>query len=172
MNKVKQILATLVLATAPFLTAGVVAADSCGVGFTGPNSDNVCTKTETYECSVNEDNTVTVDNGNTQISVTGDANDNDNTEGGGSLSGSATNSNGTTFDITVTNRNVCTLVTSVPATPTPTPTPTKVTPTATAQPAVLADTASDTAPQILAMFGAAAVVIAAGSLVVTRLIKR
>lgn len=167
MKKVKHLLATFILAAAPFLTAGVVLADSCDIGFTGPNSQNMCVQTKTFECTVNTNNTVTIDNDNTQIAVTGDATN------GGALTGSITNSNGAVLDLTVTNSNTCTLVTNVPATPTPTPEkPTKVTPTKSVEPAVLADTASDNLPQVLVMLGAVAVVIVAATFGVSRIIKR
>jgi membrane-bound inhibitor of C-type lysozyme len=119
MKKLKQTLVAGALLAMPVIastTAG--AASTCQIGYTGPNSNNLCTSTTTYQCEVVNDTTVKVTNDNTQISVSGSATNGGNTNGGNAQTGSATNSNGTTFTATVVN-NECSVVATVPATTTP-----------------------------------------------------
>lgn len=100
------------------LAAGTSAyADTCQVGYTGPDSRNICTSTTTQSCVVTNDNTVDVDGTNVQLSSSGSATSGGNTSGGTAQSGSATNTNGTTINVTVTNPGSCTVTRSVPATP-------------------------------------------------------
>lgn len=176
MKKLKQLLAVAVIIAAPFATAGVAAADSCAEGYTGPNSENLCVSVRTYTCTVNNENTVTIDQTNDQVAVSGDSGNGGNNNGGGAQSGSATNDNNVTFNVTVENGEVCTVVATVPATPETPETPPKeetpVTPTETAKPAVLASTASDSTPQLLLALGAVAAAIAGGLYVTARLAKR
>jgi len=165
----KKILSIVVLAAGvvlPFAFSSNAFAASCPVGFTGPNSANICTSVTAYQCSIKNDTTVDVVNQNVQIAVSGNAA----AGGAGSVgdvkTGSATNSNGTTFTAKVTN-GACTVAATVPATPTPTPTPTQaptkqtVTAPKPASAAALPDTSSSNAPLLIggsiALLGAAAV---------------
>jgi hypothetical protein len=119
MKKVKQTIVTLAAILAPIAAAPLVsAAGTCANGYTGPDSHNLCTSTTTYECTAKNENTFTIVNDNTQVSVSGDATSGDNTGSGGALTGSATNSNGVTFNVTVKNA-VCSATATVPATETP-----------------------------------------------------
>lgn len=137
------------------------AATTCPVGFTGPNSVNICESSTDYTCTVTNDNNVTVDTTNQQIAVTGS------TSGEGVQTGSATNTNGTTFTATVTNGEACTVVaTTAPITPVVVP---PATPPATPQaaavakkPASLANTATLSPAMVvigfIALLGVAAIV--------------
>lgn len=101
------------------------AASTCQIGYTGPDSRNLCTQTTTQSCVVTDNNQVTIDGTNVQLSSSGGATSGDNTSGGTAQSGSATNSNGTTINVTVTNPSMCTVTRSVPATPSTPSTTTK-----------------------------------------------
>ncbi len=158
MKKIKQTIVTLAAVLAPIAMAPVVSAvGTCANGYTGPDSNNLCKSTTTYECTVNNNNTVTIVNDNTQVAVSGGATSGENTSGGNTQTGTATNNNGVTFNVTVTNgggggeTGICTATATVPATPTPevpvTPTPGKgavavVAPSTTA-PKALAKTSGD-----------------------------
>jgi hypothetical protein len=129
MKKLKQTLvsfATIVgsLAIVPMASA----ASTCQNGYTGPDSNNLCTSTTTYMCTVDNNNVATINNENQQVSLSGNASSGGNTTGGGAMSGSATNTNGTTFNVSVTNQGVCTATATVPATTTPETPSTPVTP--------------------------------------------
>lgn len=128
MKRLYQLLAVAVVAIlVPIATSATArAAFTCGVGFTGPNSQNICTSVETYQCTVNNQNTVTITNSNNQTVASGSVSVSGNGSGGSSTSGSVTNTNGTTFSVTITNSNpeseepgVCTATVTVPATETP-----------------------------------------------------
>lgn len=151
---------------------------SCEIGFTGPDSQNMCTSTETYACTVTNENEVTIVDETDQVVASGTATTGGNTTGGSSSSGSVTNENGSTFVVTITNGNpqeeegdTCVASLVVPATVTPTPTG-GVTPTvqaasgagaATGTPAVLAETSGDEAATSLAWtIGVLAVLAIAG----------
>lgn len=126
MKKVWQTVAVAVVALIPLATSdSALAAEkgTCRVGFTGPDSSNLCTSTKTYACMVTNNNTVEVTNENVQIAVSGSAGSSGNTSGGGATSGSATNSNGVTFNATVDNAGVCSVMATVPATMPPAPAP-------------------------------------------------
>ena len=155
------------LLIAPFMASTTASAEgSCQIGYTGPNSDNLCVSTTTYECTINNNNTVTVINDNTQVSLSGDANNEGNDEGSSVQTGSATNNNNVTFDVTVTNGEDCTVVATVPVTTTPTPTP--VTTTPTVKQAVPAP-AKSAAPVLANTFGDSTTGFVAGLLSVTAL---
>jgi hypothetical protein len=129
MKRFIQIVTTAVIAVAPFATSdSALAAATCKVGFTGPDSNNLCVSEQTYKCEVTNDNKVTVKNENDQVAITGEASADSNTESGNVSTGSATNENGTTFNFTVENSGdakVCTVVATVPATVTPPAAPVK-----------------------------------------------
>ena len=140
MKKLSFLLATFGLAAAT-LTGGAtaLAGSTCDIGFTGPDSKNICTATTEYTCKVINNNKIEFYNSNNQVAASGDATVSGNTTGGTATSGTATNSNGTTFNATVTNGDVCTAVVTKPAnvtpeTPAPTPGAGAVTPQQTVQP--------------------------------------
>jgi hypothetical protein len=154
MKKIKQTIVTLAAVLAPIAMAPLAsAAGTCANGYTGPDSNNLCTSTTTYKCTVENENTVKIDNDNTQVTVSGGATSGGNTSGGGAQTGSATNANGVTFNVTVTNGEgaTCTATATVPATPTPevpvTPTPGRgavaVAAPSVVKPKVLANTSGD-----------------------------
>ena len=152
MKKLQQMVVALVTVVTPLaLSSGVSAATgTCQNGFTGPDSNNICTSTTTYECTINDNNTVTITNDNTQVALSGGASSGGNGEGGGAQTGSATNSNGVTYTVTVANPETCTATATMPATPVPTPqTPSapakqQVTPPKATTPRTLAYTSGNT----------------------------
>lgn len=127
MNRIYKSSLVVALLLLPFgFSASASAASTCAVGYTGPDSNNLCTSTTTYACTVNNDTEIDVTGQNIQIAVSGDA------SGGTASTGSTTNANGTTFTATVTN-GTCVAVATVPATTTTpvvpqTPTPAVVAP--------------------------------------------
>lgn len=137
MKRLSQLLATLGVAFLVPLAVGEAASAvaTCDVGFTGPNSQNMCTSVQTYQCTVTNTNNVTITNSTDQTVYSGAVSNTGNTSGGGSTSGTATNSSGTTFSVSINNGSVevptCTATVVVPATDTPTtvtPTTTNTTP--------------------------------------------
>lgn len=128
MKRVYQLLAAAVVAIlVPIATAAPsFAVATCDIGFTGPDSQNICTSTETYQCAVTNTNTVEITNTNNQVVASGSVTTNSNTSGGSSTSGSVTNANGTTFSVTITNtgpegeeQGVCVATVRVAAAETP-----------------------------------------------------
>src|SRR5690606_8569650 len=96
------------------------AAPVCEVGYTGPDSQNMCTSEVVYQCSVTNNNDVTIVNTNTQEATSGQVANSGNQSGGNATSGTVTNSNGTTFNVTITNgTDTCVAKAVVPATETP-----------------------------------------------------
>ena len=162
MNRIYKSILVAALIVLPFAASATAsAASTCQVGYTGPDSNNLCTSTTTYACTAINDNTVVIEGANVQVALTGDA------TGGSSSTGSATNSNGTTFTVAVTN-NDCSVVATIPAVVTPTATPPEVVTPQVAAPqqvkaAALPDTSSRS-PFVAA--GIVAVSIGAGALVV------
>ena len=158
---------------APFVVApSTASAATCQNGYTGPDSNNLCTSTVKYECSVNTDNTVTIINGNAQVTLSGGS------SGPGAQTGSATNDNGVTFNVSVTNgeARTCVAIATVPATPdapvTAAPVTPKVVPSTTVKPKVLAPTSGDSVlPYILGAI-VTLVVVVAGSRAATALYSR
>ncbi len=172
MKKLKQTVVTLAAVLAPLAMAPLASAvGTCANGYTGPDSNNLCTSTTTYECTAVNNNTVTIVNDNTQVAVSGGATSGGNTSSGSAQTGSATNSNGVTFNVTVKNET-CTATATVPATPTPivpvTPNPGKgavavVAPSTTA-PKALANTSGDP----LSSYVVGAIIALAGTLGLSR----
>lgn len=120
MKKLSLILAGGVIALMPLAMGGTVsAAGTCQVGFTGPDSKNICTSTKKYTCEIDNNNKIEIKNDNNQVVASGDAKVIDNTGGGDATTGLVTNSNDTTFNATVTNNDTCVVVATVPATITP-----------------------------------------------------
>lgn len=122
MSKLKQLSGWILAAFVPLAMSVPAAAEgTCQIGYTGPNSDNMCTSKQQYTCTIVNNNNVSIDNQNLQVAVTGSATNSTDTNSGDARTGSATNSNNVTFNATVTNTGVCTAVASVPATNTPPP---------------------------------------------------
>lgn len=128
----KKILKTIVTAVAVLLpiafggASAFATTGTCQIGYTGPDSNNQCTLTSTYTCTVKNNNDFDIKNSNDQLAGSGSVTSTGNTSTGSVSTGSATNSNGTTINVSVQN-NACTVVKTVPATP-PTTTPVTVTP--------------------------------------------
>ena len=128
MKKLMKLMVVAAIAISPLLMGASASAQqaTCEIGFTGPNSDNMCVSTTKYECSVSNENVITVVNETGQTVATGTATSSGNTTGGGATSGTASNENGTNFVVTITNGNpdseepgVCTAAVVVPPTTTP-----------------------------------------------------
>lgn len=126
MKKLSLLGAALAVMLTPlaFGATSYAAEGTCAIGFTGPDSHNLCTSTTTYKCNVENNNVLVFDNNNNQVATTGSASGDSSTSAGDSTSGSATNTNGVTFTTTVKNdaAQTCTVVaTSAPVTPVVTP---------------------------------------------------
>lgn len=124
MKKLSLLGAVLAVLLAPlaFGATSYAAGSTCPVGFTGPDSVNVCTSQTDFTCKVENNNVIVLDNKNVQVATTGSATDGSSTSGGNSTTGSATNANGVTFKTTLTNGEACTVVaTTTPITPVVTP---------------------------------------------------
>lgn len=128
MKRLSRVLAVAVVAfLVPLgvsLPASAVA--TCEIGFTGPDSNNLCTSLETYQCTVTNTNIVEITNSNNQVVASGTVAVGGNTTGGTGTSGSVSNNNGTTFTVSITNANpeseengICTATVTVPPTETP-----------------------------------------------------
>lgn len=172
MNK-RRVLTLLagILALPIVSSVSVSAVDSsCTITNTGPDSNNTCTVSDKYTCTVENDTVIIVDSNNQQVATSGNANNSGNTSGGTSTSGSATNSNGTTFNFTVTNGTEGQPATCVVGTVT-TPQPEQpaggsggvgATAAATPKPTVLAKTSGADSMAVLAGIIATLVIAVAG----------
>lgn len=168
MKRLYQLLAAIVVALLiPVATsAPTFAAATCDIGFTGPNSQNMCTSIETYQCTVNNENKVTITNSGNQTVASGSVTVSGNGTGGGSFSGSAGNNNNATFTVTIKNdaggvgQGTCSTTVTVPATETPeTVVPTKTTgPTTTIH--ALPVTGSDSTLETATIIAGIAAIIA------------
>ncbi|MDB5162452.1 MAG: hypothetical protein JWN28_59 [Candidatus Saccharibacteria bacterium] len=153
MKKLLKVLAVAIFALTPLgISSSASAQAVCDVGFTGPDSQNLCTSVTKYSCTVKTENTVEIIDTNNQSAVSGTVNVSGNGQAGGAASGSVTNTNGTTFVFTITNPlpqvglGSCVASAVVPAVqpPAPTPaTPNPVQPTATGRVSALPHTSSD-----------------------------
>lgn len=132
MKKIARIVAAAAIAFVPFVLGGsAFASGTCQIGYTGPNSNNECTLTSTFTCTVKNDNDFDIKNENGQVVGSGTASVTNNTSGGSATTGSATNSNGTSINVSINNGDsgkLCSIVTTVPATPTPVTPTTPTTP--------------------------------------------
>lgn len=133
MSKVVKFIVVAIFGLVPFVGVSNVSAQqfTCDIGYTGPDSSNVCTSTTTYKCTVTNKNEVEIKNDNDQVVGSGSVSVSDNTQGGSAGSGEVANVNGGTFSVVITNPapsteqpGVCTATSKVPATPV-TPTPSK-----------------------------------------------
>jgi len=132
MKKLLKVLAVVVLAITPLVIGSSASAQSvCQIGYTGPDSQNLCRSVTKYACSVSNRNEVDIKDESNQVVASGTVGNSGNNQGGNATSGSVTNNNGTVFAITITNPGIngtCTATAVVPATEPPTPT-TPTTPT-------------------------------------------
>lgn len=174
MKKLLKVLAVAIFAFTPFIISSSALAKSvCEIGYTGPDSQNLCTSTAKYSCEVTNENKVNIRNDNNQVVASGTVGNSANNQGGNATSGSVTNENGTTFSVTITNpgvEEICVAEAVVPATEQPetpvtpvTPAPTPVQPTVTGagQVALLPET-SDTFSQNVLIVVAASLAVIAG----------
>lgn len=128
MKRLSPLLATVaVTVLVPLAFSGSAsAASTCDVGFTGPDSENMCTSIEKYACEVTNTNEVEITNTTDQVVASGSVSTTGNTTGGNSTSGSVTNDSGTVFTVTIINGDpyeeqgdTCTAAVVVPAEETP-----------------------------------------------------
>lgn len=187
MKRLYQLVAAVVVAfLVPVLaSAPTYAASTCDIGFTGPDSKNMCTSVEKYSCEVQNENNVTIKNSNDQTVASGTVSVNDNNSGGSSASGSVSNSSGTNFSVTITNAGegeagICSasvVVTAVETPPTVVPgngAATSPTPTAVPQSAVkvLPATGDDSTLMITTVIAGITTLTAAISVVTATLYRR
>ncbi len=166
MKRLMKLMVVAAIAIAPLLAGGPAAAQqaTCEVGFTGPNSDNMCVSEMKYACSVENDTDITVKDETGQEVATGTATSGGNTTGGSATTGTATNNNGTNFVVVIDNEtDVCTASVVVPPTTVTPETPEAPVPTGGGGQGaveVLPETSSDPALQTAA-WAAAALLLAA-----------
>jgi len=130
MKKLLKVLAVAIFAFTPFIISSSASAQPvCQIGYTGPDSQNLCKSETKYKCSVTNVNDVKIVNENDQEVASGTVGNSGNTQGGNATSGSVTNSNGATFAVTITNPTTCVAVAVVPATEEPETPVTPTTPT-------------------------------------------
>lgn len=109
MKKIFSILVSVVfMIPLLFVSTTALATGVCPEGFSGPDSENMC-KSNKYTCHVENNNTAVIDNDNTQVAVSGDA------EGAGARTGSASNNNKVTFSVSIGNKNGCIVSAVTPA---------------------------------------------------------
>ncbi len=119
MKKLSQILAMAAIFLAPLVVGNTAfAASTCQVGYTGPDSSNLCTSVTAYTCTATNDNTIAIVTENGQTATSGSVDLTNNNSGGSAGTGNATNNNNVSFNVTVTNK-VCSVVATIPATVTP-----------------------------------------------------
>ena len=153
MKKIAKVIVASAFMLAPLAVVPAASATTytCPIGYTGGGSDNTCVSDEKLVCDVVNSNEVTINNGNEQLSISGDGLNLDNTTTGSSTTGSATNNNSENFVVTVTNPSSeaesCVAQAVVPANVVPEVKP--VTPTQEVKPAVLPNTSSDIFSKIL-----------------------
>lgn len=158
MKRLMKLMVVAAIAISPLLvgTASVSAQQAtCDVGFTGPDSNNMCTSTTSYTCEVTNTNTVTIVNESTQEATSGTVTVTGNTGGGNGTSGTVTNDNGTTFTVVITNANpqedepgICTASVVIPAN---VPEEPVVPPNGQGEVEVLPETSGDTTLQTTAL---------------------
>jgi len=157
MKKLLKVLAVAIFALTPFVISSSASAQAvCEIGYTGPDSQNLCRSITKYACSVTNTNVVSIRNDNNQVVASGTVGTSGNGQGGTSTSGSVTNTNGTTFAVTITNTGIdetCVATAVVPATQPPAPTPptnpNPVQPTARGQVSALPKTSGSAAQSVL-----------------------
>lgn len=164
MKKLSKVVAVAALILTPFIFSGAAQAQQadCDISNTGPGSNNQCTISDDYECSVDNDNNVVIVNQNGQTVASGTVNNSGNTGGGNSTSGTVSNTNTGTFTVVITNgdsdEGVCAVTSVTPVTPVVPDTP--VQPTTGGGAAVLPKTSGDTTLPILATVAGSLTVLA------------
>jgi len=166
MKKLLKVVAVALFAFTPLIISSSASAQAtCQVGYTGPDSQNLCRSITKYACTVSNTNEVDIRNENNQVVASGGVNNSGNNQGGSSTSGSVTNSNGTTFAVTITNpgtEGTCVATAVVPATEPETPTP--VTPSTPVQPTASGSGQVVALPKTSDNFMQTVLILAAGSL--------
>lgn len=165
MKKLLKVLAVAIFAFTPFIiSSSASAAAVCDIGYTGPDSQNLCRSITEYACTVTNTNTVDIRNESNQVVASGVVSNGGNTQGGNATSGSVTNNNGTTFAVTITNPGIegtCVATAVVPATETsPVATPVQPTATGAGQVTVLPKTSDNFAQMVLIVVAGSMAVIA------------
>lgn len=168
MKKVLQIVAAFGFMAAVFSGTVAAAEPKCSIETTGTGSNNVCVTVEEVSCVVVNNNEITVNNTNYQVSDTGDATVTGNTGGGGASTGDSSNSSSSSFNIQVVNDaadddDLC-LLTTTTRTPVPSASQTEEQ-SAVNAPAMLPKTSGNT---VLSYVGLGLMVVIAVA-VVTRL---
>ena len=162
MKKISQLAVIAAVLLVPFIVSGPALAQS-SIDDTGNNSDNEIDTSQSYTCTVGNENNVIINGETVQVSTSGNANNEGNTNGGSATTGTATNSSGTNFTVTIKNDRTCD-VAVVPEPETPeTPSggsgesSTPVQPSNNVTPKALPVTSGDTAPVVFMVAGLAAV---------------
>ena len=135
---INRVVAVVAIIVAPLLIGASASAQqaTCEIGYTGPDSQNMCTISYTCSVDVENSNNVVIKDQTGQTAASGTVTNSGNTGTGGATSGTVSNDSGTVFNVTITNTTpdapkTCTATTSVPATQPETPTPTTPTTTST-----------------------------------------
>lgn len=114
------VLAAVVLLPVGFGGSAFATDGTCQIGYTGPDSKNMCTLKSTYTCKVTNNNDFDVYDSNKQVAGSGSVKSDGNTTSGSVSTGQASNVNGSTVNVSVDN-GTCSVLTTVPATPPVTP---------------------------------------------------
>jgi len=104
MKKVVQLVAALSFGLA-VLTTGVSAQTAqCYItGTTGPGSNNTCTNSESLSCQVLNNNIISINNNNVEVSTSGNSDASNNTSVSYVVTGPATNNNSSAVSGTIVN---------------------------------------------------------------------
>ncbi len=181
MKKLSQTLAMAAIVVAPLVASSTAFATStCPIGYTGPDSSNICTSEIKYTCIVNNETNIATVTNNDQTAISGGVQLTENSGAGSGSSGSATNSNNVTFNVTVTNntddKEICAVVATIPATPVTPVTPVsgggQVTAPVKKSPTALPVTSGDATSNYLAFFAAALGIGAVVSYLATMIYRR
>lgn len=150
------------------LPAAAQTEPDCSIVGNGANSDNDCDIKDSYRCTIDNNNKITIVNTEDQTSVSGNAGVVGNGTGSDAVTGSASNNSNVTFNVVIENgadenERLCTVASVVPVPPTPEPetpeTPeTPVQPTQKAMPKALPVTSGSSAPVVMTSLGGLAVV--------------
>jgi len=103
MKRIYLVSAAVTLFGAIWVSVPAAAQADCEVGPTGPDSQNICESAEDYQCSIQNENLVIINNTTKQEAYSGKASSINNGSGGSASSGSVTNNTGTTFTVSISN---------------------------------------------------------------------
>jgi hypothetical protein len=168
MKKLLKVLVVAVFALVPLIVSSSASAQAmCEIGYTGPDSNNMCTSVTKYTCSLTNTNDVKIVNLSNQEVTSGTVINSGNSQTGGSTSGSVSNENGTTFSVVITNPGTlgtCEAKAVVPATEPATPvTPTTTTNTTPVQPTATGSGVASL-PKTDSNFSSTALIMVVGSM--------